>query len=60
MKERFCFAAENDKKIKALVIIGSYARTYSQADAYSDLDIIIATEDPESWLYGEEPASWET
>ncbi|WP_416201397.1 hypothetical protein [Thermocaproicibacter melissae] len=41
-------------------MIGSYARTYSQADAYSDLDIIIATEDPESWLYGEEPASWET
>jgi hypothetical protein len=39
-----------------VVIIGSYARTYSQVDAYSDLGIIIATEDPESWLYGEEPA----
>jgi len=56
IKERLCFLAESDKKIKALVTIGSSARAYSQADEYSDLDIIIVTEEPEAWLYGEYPA----
>lgn len=55
IKERLISLAENDNKIRALVIIGSSARTYSQADEYSDLDIIMATEDPDAWLCGEYP-----
>jgi aminoglycoside 6-adenylyltransferase len=56
LKERLCSLAESDAKIKALVVIGSSARTYSKADEYSDLDVIVATEEPEAWLYGEYPA----
>lgn len=56
IKERLYSLAEGDEKTKAVVIIGSSARTYSQADEYSDLDVIIATEEPEAWLYGEYPA----
>lgn len=56
IKERLYSLAQNDEKIKALVAIGSYARTNSQADEYSDLDVIVVTEDPEAWLYGEYPA----
>jgi len=55
IKERLYSLAESDEKIKALVTIGSSARTYSQADEYSDLDVIIATEEPEAWLYGAYP-----
>lgn len=54
--ERLCYLAESDEKIKALVMIGSSARTYSQADEYSDLDVIIVTDEPEAWLCGDYPA----
>jgi aminoglycoside 6-adenylyltransferase len=56
IKERLYSLAESDEKIKALVIFGSSARTYSKADEYSDLDVIITTEEPDRWLYGEYPA----
>lgn len=56
IKERLYSLAESDENIKALVTFGSSARIYSQADEYSDLDVIIATEEPETWLYGDYPA----
>lgn len=45
----------NDKRIKAVIIIGSAARNNYVADEYSDLDLIIATEEPDEWLYGDYP-----
>lgn len=56
IRERLYSLAESDEKIKAMIIVGSSARTYSVADEYSDLDVIIVTEEPEAWLHGEYPA----
>lgn len=55
IKERLLRLAENDEKIRAVVLIGSSARDYSKADEYSDIDVIVATEDTEAWLYGNYP-----
>ena len=38
--------------IKAIVAIGSTTRTNVKADEFSDLDLIIATENPTKWLNG--------
>ncbi len=55
LKDRLIRLAKEDGRIKALIVIGSAARTYSVADEYSDLDVIIATDEPNEWLYGEYP-----
>lgn len=47
--------ARADEGIKAVVAIGSSTRSEVRADEYSDLDLIIAAEDTEKWLYGDIP-----
>lgn len=55
IKERLQKLAESDDNIRAAVLIGSSVRDHSKADEYSDIDVIVATEDTEEWLYGDYP-----
>ncbi len=55
IKRRMLDIATADKSIKAIVAIGSSTRSEVKADEYSDLDLLIATDDTESWLYGNTP-----
>ncbi len=55
IKLRILELAKADEGIKAVVAIGSSTRSEVKADEYSDLDLIIATEDTEKWLYGDIP-----
>ena len=55
IKEKLLALAKDDEDIKAIVLIGSSTRDTVQADEYSDLDVVIATEKPEGWLYGDCP-----
>ena len=55
IKEKLLALAKEDKDIKAIVLIGSSTRDTVKADEYSDLDVVIATEKPEGWLYGDCP-----
>ena len=56
IKQRLLLLAKAHAEIKAVVAIGSSTRSDVPADEYSDLDLIIATDDTESWLYGNLPA----
>ena len=56
IKRRLLLLAENHAEIKAVLAIGSSTRSDVPADEYSDLDLIIATDDTDSWLYGNLPA----
>ncbi len=56
IKRRLLLLAESHEEIKAVVAIGSSTRSDVPADEYSDLDLIIATDDTDSWLYGNLPA----
>lgn len=56
IKRRLLLLAEKRAEIKAVVAIGSSTRSDVPADEYSDLDLIIATDDTESFLYGNLPA----
>lgn len=55
IKNRLLHIAKADKGIKAIIVIGSSTRSEVKADEYSDLDLLIATDDTESWLYGNTP-----
>ena len=55
IKEKLLALAKVDEDIKAIVLIGSSTRDTAKADEYSDLDVVIATDDPEGWLYGDYP-----
>ncbi len=55
IKNRILDIANADKGIKAIIAIGSSTRSEVKADEYSDLDLLIAADDPESWLYGNMP-----
>ncbi len=55
IKRRLLLLAEKRTEIKAVVAIGSSTRSGVPADEYSDLDLIIATDDTEGWLYGNLP-----
>lgn len=55
IKEKLLAVAKEDEDIKAIVLIGSSTRDTVKADEYSDLDVVIATEKPEGWLYGDYP-----
>ena len=55
IKEKLLALAKEDEDIKAIVLIGSSTRNTVKADEYSDLDVVIATEKPEGWLYGDYP-----
>ncbi len=51
IKERLINIAKENNSIKAVVAIGSSVRDYSKADEYSDIDIIIGMDDPDSILF---------
>lgn len=55
IREKLLALAKEDEDIKAIVLIGSSTRDTVKADEYSDLDVVIATEKPEGWLYGDYP-----
>lgn len=55
IKARILELANADEGIKAVIAIGSSTRSEVKADEYSDLDLIIAAEDTEKWLYGDIP-----
>ena len=55
IKESICRYGEADSAIKAVIAIGSSTRKDVKADEYSDLDLIIVTDDPMRWYSGEYP-----
>jgi len=55
IKNRIFDIANANKGVKAIIAIGSSTRSELKADDYSDLDLLIATDDTESWLYGSIP-----
>ena len=44
-----------DRNIRAVIACGSSTRDAEKADVYSDLDLMIITEDTDAWLYGDLP-----
>ena len=56
IKARLIELAEKDDDISCIAAIGSSTRKQTAADEYSDLDLIIATKNTDSWLSGEYPA----
>lgn len=56
IRVRLLAIAAGETALKAVIVIGSGARRETPADAFSDLDLIIATERPEDWLFGDMPA----
>ena len=55
IKENICRYGEENSAIKAVIAIGSTTRQTVKADEYSDLDLIIVTDNPASWYSGEYP-----
>ncbi len=55
IKNKILDIAKTDKSIRAVIAIGSSTRAEVKADDYSDLDLMIATDDTEKWLYGTVP-----
>lgn len=55
IKEKIKKYATQDEYIKAVIAIGSSTREEVKADEYSDLDLIIVSEDPDKWYSGEYP-----
>lgn len=47
--------AEKDSDIKSIIAIGSSTREEVKADEYSDLDLLIVTENVETWYSGDYP-----
>ena len=47
---QFRIWAENRSDIRAVIIIGSRARTVQPADEWSDLDLVLVTTDPDRYL----------
>ena len=56
IKEKLLEYAALDVNIRAIVAIGSSTRDTVKADEFSDLDLVIATNEPEKWFSGEYPA----
>lgn len=55
IKKKLIEHASQDNDIKAIVAIGSSTREEVKADEYSDLDLIIVSENPDKWYSGEYP-----
>ena len=51
--ERLLNHAQNDEHIFAIIKIGSRARKNAKADEHADLDLIMATDEMEDWLFGD-------
>ena len=56
IRARLISCAETDGDIKCVTAIGSSTRSAVKADEYSDLDLIIATDNTARWLTGDYPA----
>ncbi len=57
IRRSFTALADRCEDISAIVIIGSQARTAEKADDLSDLDLLLATDRPEDYLYSDEKLS---
>lgn len=55
IKGKILDIANADQSVCTVIAIGSSVRSELKADEYSDLDLIIATENTEKWLYGAAP-----
>ena len=55
IKNRLLDIAENDEKLCTVIVFGSHARNYSEADEYSDIDFMIVCNNPDEWLFGSLP-----
>lgn len=55
IRERLLVLAQAEVALKAVIAVGSFARTDAPADEYSDLDLIIVTDEPEAILTGDMP-----
>ena len=55
IKEKIIEYASRDEDIKAIIAIGSSTREEVRADEYSDLDLIIVSDNPNRWYSGEYP-----
>ena len=55
IKEKIIKYASHDNDIAIVIAIGSSTREEVKADEYSDLDLIIVSENPDRWYCGEYP-----
>lgn len=55
IKSKIKEQCENDSEVRTVIIIGSSTRADTPADEFSDLDLIIVTENTEKWYLGEYP-----
>ena len=55
IKKKIIEYASQDEDIKTIIVIGSSTRVEVKADEYSDLDLIIVSENPDRWYSGEYP-----
>lgn len=55
IRERLLALAQSEEAVKAVIAVGSSARTDTPADEYSDLDLIIVADEPEAFLTGRLP-----
>lgn len=55
IKNRIIEYADQDEDMKAVIVIGSSTREEVKADEYSDLDLIIVSENVNRWYSGEYP-----
>lgn len=55
IKSKLLDYAKKDEEIKAVVMIGSSTRDMVKADEYSDMDVVIVTDNTKNWLYGDYP-----
>lgn len=55
IKDKLLELAKKSSDVKAIIAIGSSVRDCEMADEFSDLDLIIATDNPNEWLYGDNP-----
>ncbi|MBR6322612.1 MAG: aminoglycoside 6-adenylyltransferase [Lachnospiraceae bacterium] len=53
IKEKIIRYAKEQEAVRAVIAIGSSTRTDTPADEYSDLDLLIVTNDPDPWFSGE-------
>lgn len=56
IKKRLLNIAESDEDLCAVIAIGSSARNFSEADEFSDLDLILICNNPNKWIFGDMPA----
>ncbi|MCR5403247.1 MAG: aminoglycoside 6-adenylyltransferase [Butyrivibrio sp.] len=55
IRNKLCELAKEDIDIHAVFVIGSSTRDEIPADEFSDLDLIIVTDNPQKWFSGEYP-----